>query len=293
MAHKIFYVNDKEKQEEKKSPILRQVRPEDRVDRASKEARQRRAESKRLMRMSLVLVAFVFLALLYLLNKQSKVLEITAENAKLQYTINELTKENAKRREAMSKNLDLDKIRQEAQQLGLNSPSEKQVIEVPMDQTDQFFIRLARANAQSTNYDEEDRIRRQTRRAKYGLRKSFMLVIIGVLAFSVAITASLYKITVKDHKKYSEMAANTHTARYPIYPARGNIRSADGKDLAISTFTYTVGVTPGIFGPSKNSDYTQAQVEEKVAKILDIDLLLIWWLRKKSPPRKMTNSMPS
>jgi stage V sporulation protein D (sporulation-specific penicillin-binding protein) len=118
-----------------------------------------------------------------------------------------------------------------------------------------------------------DRIRRQTRRAKYGLRKSFMLVIIGVLAFSVAITASLYKITVKDHKKYSEMAANTHTARYPIYPARGNIRSADGKDLAISTFTYTVGVTPGIFGPSKNSDYTQAQVEEKVAKILDIDLL--------------------
>ena len=106
--------------------------------------------------MSLVLVAFVFLALVYLLNKQSKVLEITAENAKLQYTINELTKENAKRREAMSKNLDLDKIRQEAQQLGLNSPSEKQVIEVPMDQTDQFFIRLARANAQSTNYDEEE-----------------------------------------------------------------------------------------------------------------------------------------
>ncbi len=156
MAHKIFYVNDKEKQEEKKSPILRQVRPEDRADRASKEARQRRAESKRLMRMSLVLVAFVFLALIYLLNKQSKVLEITAENAKLQYTINELTKENAKRREAMSKNLDLDKIRQEAQRLGLNSPSEKQVIEVPMDQTDQFFIRLARANAQSTNYDEEE-----------------------------------------------------------------------------------------------------------------------------------------
>lgn len=156
MAHKIFYVNDKEKQEEKKSPILRQVRPEDRVDRASKEARQRRAESKRLMRMSLVLVAFVFLALVYLLNKQSKVLEITAENAKLQYTINELTKENAKRREAMSKNLDLDKIRQKAQQLGLHSPSEKQVIEVPMDQTDQFFIRLARANAQSTNYDEEE-----------------------------------------------------------------------------------------------------------------------------------------
>lgn len=156
MAHKIFYVNDKEKQEEKKSPILRQVRPEDRVDRASKEARQRRAESKRLMRMSLVLVAFVFLALVYLLNKQSKVLEITAENAKLHYTINELTKENAKRREAMSKNLDLDKIRQEAQQLGLNVPNEKQVIEVPMDQTDQFFIRLARANAQSTNYDEEE-----------------------------------------------------------------------------------------------------------------------------------------
>ncbi len=156
MAHKIFYVNDKEKQEEKKSPILRQVRPEDRVDRASKEARQRRVESKRLMRMSLVLVAFVFLALVYLLNKQSKVLEITAENAKLHYTINELTKENAKRREAMSKNLDLDKIRKEAQQLGLNVPNEKQVIEVPMDQTDQFFIRLARANAQSTNYDEEE-----------------------------------------------------------------------------------------------------------------------------------------
>lgn len=115
-------------------------------------------------------------------------------------------------------------------------------------------------------------IRRQTERAKFRMRKGLMIVVLGVIAMSVAIIYSFYGITVRDHKKYTEMAANTHTIKYPVYPSRGTISSADGKNLAISTFTYTVGITPEVFGPRKGSTFSKAEVEEEVARILNLDV---------------------
>lgn len=116
-------------------------------------------------------------------------------------------------------------------------------------------------------------IRRQTERARRNMRYSMFLVAVFVVIFSVRIVQLLYGLSITDHRKYTEMAANTHTERYPVYSTRGNILAADGTELAISTYTYTVGLTPGVFGPSKSSNLTQAEVEEEFCRILELDVL--------------------
>ena len=137
---------------------------------------------------------------------------------------------------------------------------------------DRGIERRRRTRRAISREDYVSNIRRQTERAKYRMRKGLMLVVLGVIVLSIAITYLFYGITIRDHRMYSELAANTQTIRYPIYPARGNIYSADGKNLAISTFTYTIGITPEVFRPSSSSSYTQAEVEEEFARILEIDL---------------------
>lgn len=115
-------------------------------------------------------------------------------------------------------------------------------------------------------------IRRQTERAKRNMRKGMLLVILLVAALSLQITRLLYGIAITDHRKYTEMAANTHTVQYPVYAARGNILDAEGKALAISTYTYAIGVTPSVFGPPRDGEITQSEAEERFCKILDLDV---------------------
>lgn len=115
-------------------------------------------------------------------------------------------------------------------------------------------------------------IRKQTERSRRNMRYGMFLVVLFIVAFSARIVQMLYGITVTDHKMYTEMAANTHTSQYPVFSTRGNILDSDGKQLAISTYTYTIGITPKVFGPRKTSDLTQAEAEEEFCRILDVDL---------------------
>ncbi len=115
-------------------------------------------------------------------------------------------------------------------------------------------------------------IRRQTEQAGHNMRKGMSVVILLVLFLSVLIFRDLYQISIKEHRKYSELAANTHTVEYPVYSTRGNILDAAGKELAISTYTYTIGVTPSVFGPRRGAEMSDAEAEEGFCKILDVDL---------------------
>lgn len=115
-------------------------------------------------------------------------------------------------------------------------------------------------------------IRKQTERARHNMQKGMFIVIAFVLALSVMIFRALYQIAITEHREYSELAANTHTVQYPVYPTRGNILDADGKDLAISTYTYTIGVTPSVFGPRRGAEMSDAEAEEGFCKILDVDV---------------------
>lgn len=155
MAHSIFYVNDKNKNNKNlKSPKLKQVsHGEQRKQRRPLSTSQRK---RRLTWVSIGLVLIIFAALIFLLNEQAKVLQITAENARIQYSIRQLTRENAQRREILSRNLDLDKIREEAQRLGLQTPHDKQIIEVKADQRDQIIVRIPEADAMGVLSDDEE-----------------------------------------------------------------------------------------------------------------------------------------
>lgn len=156
MAHSIFYVNDSDKNKNKlKSPKLKQVTAQERI--GEKRATVVRMQRRRLSRIAILFVIIVFSGLVFLLNEQRKVLQITAENAKIQYSIRELTRENAERREALSKNLDLDKIREDAERLGLQTPLESQIIELKADQTDQIILNINEANAIS-RFTEPDEV---------------------------------------------------------------------------------------------------------------------------------------
>lgn len=115
-------------------------------------------------------------------------------------------------------------------------------------------------------------IRSQTEQARRNMRKGMAVVVLAVLFFSGKIFLSLYQLAVKDHRYYSELAANTHTVQYPYYAARGNIVDAEGKELAISTYTYTIGITPSVFGPRRGSELSEAEAEEQFCRILDLDV---------------------
>ncbi len=142
-----------------------------------------------------------------------------------------------------------------------------------MDASESGKKPAANLRRQKKRAEYRKNIRRQTERARRNMRYSMFLVAVFVVFFSVRIVQLLYGISITEHRKYTEMAANTHTERYPLYSTRGNIVAADGTELAISTYTYTIGLTPGVFGPSRNSEWTQAEVEEEFCRILELDLL--------------------
>lgn len=112
------------------------------------------------------------------------------------------------------------------------------------------------------------------------MRIGMSFVFLGVLIISVLIVRSLYTIAVVRHREYSEMAANTHTVQHPVYAARGNIVDSEGKSLAISTYTYTIGVTPKVFGPPKNrsTEAERAKAEADFCALLGVDLK---WFQEK------------
>lgn len=115
-------------------------------------------------------------------------------------------------------------------------------------------------------------IREITGQSRKNMRWQTALIWLVLVGFILAIVVSLYQISVIEHKDYSELAARTHARQTNIYPDRGNIYGSNGEELAVSTYTYTIGVSPQVYGPSRASSYTQEEVEAGMAEILDIDL---------------------
>lgn len=158
MAHSIFYINDKNKKNEKrlKSPELRQVTQRAKENEALAKAYKQVKASRKLLRVSVALVILVFAALLFLLYNQSRIIQVTAQNAEYRNEINVLLKENARRREEISKSLDLDKIKEEAERLGLQDPQESQIVHVKQDMTDQIIVNIHSANAHGVETQDEE-----------------------------------------------------------------------------------------------------------------------------------------
>lgn len=157
MMAQSFYDRNQDDERRLKSPALRQVaggdRAESRVNPGQLKQRNRRS---RLLGSTIALIVLVFAGFIALLYNQSRVIEVTARNASLQYQINELKKSNAQRREAISKSLDLNTIRREAERMGLRMPVEGQIIEVKQSMRDEIVTHLRSANAEGVDVGEAD-----------------------------------------------------------------------------------------------------------------------------------------
>lgn len=161
MAHTIYRVNQMNPNPNLKSPEVRQRSriPSDQNVQDAEAANRKMRQSKQsriVLVSSVAAILLIFTAVIFLLYNQSRVLAVTAENAKIQKQINEYTKENSKKRESISKNLDLEKIRQEAMRLGLQNPQEQQIRELQESKRDQIVVNLRSANAEGVDTTEDD-----------------------------------------------------------------------------------------------------------------------------------------
>ncbi len=114
-------------------------------------------------------------------------------------------------------------------------------------------------------------IREITGESRQRMKWQTVVIWIIMAIFLVLILLNLYNLTVVEYKNYTELAARTHTRQANHYPDRGNIYAANGTELAVSTYTYTIGVSPDVFGPRDNSAYTKDEVIDGMAQILEID----------------------
>ncbi len=159
MADTIFRIDGEQQDSRKKSPDLRRMSGSRGKTAAAGGKKRRKAsvrQRRKYLAAALALIILVFSGFIALLYNQSRVIEVTAENAALQREINALKKDNAQRREEISKNLDLATIRREAERLGLQMPVEAQIIEVRQSERDEIVTNLKQANAEGVDADEND-----------------------------------------------------------------------------------------------------------------------------------------
>lgn len=96
--------------------------------------------------------------------------------------------------------------------------------------------------------------------------------ILLVLAFSILIAYTLFRIQIVDHDRYVQAAAGQHYSRAIVQPARGGIFDANGVRIAGTKTIYRVGITPeDVRSYTKSVDETE--IVEFVALRLGIDSL--------------------
>ena len=111
------------------------------------------------------------------------------------------------------------------------------------------------------------------KRAKRYFRSGILIAASFLLVFFGYIFYELYNIQVVNHRVYAEEAANQHMRRQITYPPRGSILSANGETLAMTTYVYSIGITPSHVRSRIRGDAAPAKEEiaAEVARILDLE----------------------
>lgn len=107
------------------------------------------------------------------------------------------------------------------------------------------------------------------------LRYGILLVSFLTLVFVSFLVVRLFHLQIVKGNEYKRLAALNHYKRTVVYPERGKIQDVNGEILAMTSYVYTVGVTPNIV-KSNLSNFserpTEAQIAEKFSEILEMDL---------------------
>ena len=115
-----------------------------------------------------------------------------------------------------------------------------------------------------------DAERERQRKVARGSRAAMLIVLVLIFAFGGLLIHSAGQIQIIDYEKYAIQAAKQHYNKLSEFPQRGRIISADGRDLAVSSYVYTVGVTPASFLNSSRDPAKIAAMKEMITTAIDM-----------------------
>lgn len=82
--------------------------------------------------------------------------------------------------------------------------------------------------------------KRITRRSIYGI----FTVGVAILLVGLVMIGKLFSLQIVQGEDYRKLAGARHYALKPTYPDRGQIYDSQGETLALTTYVYTIGITP-------------------------------------------------
>lgn len=115
-----------------------------------------------------------------------------------------------------------------------------------------------------------------------------------LLAFSVYLVTSMVRIQILDHETYAEAAAQKHYRMIEEVPVRGSILDRNGTELAGSSITETIGMTPSVVkGSRENVALTRLELAQGLATALGLETEAVLELFLVDAPQPTPSATPS
>lgn len=109
-----------------------------------------------------------------------------------------------------------------------------------------------------------------SRKGRVTFRRGTIVTSVVLALFSLVLIVRLFNVQVIRHKDTARTAAALHFRDTAEYPERGEIISADGSRLAVTTYVYTVGMTPRDLHAVSDTGFTTADIVKRLAEILEL-----------------------
>ncbi len=126
------------------------------------------------------------------------------------------------------------------------------------------------ANFRKARADEELPPYRATSRNQS--RKTIFLAAIVMLLFLTSLVLRLFETQIINYNSNARRAAGLQYKNDVNYPERGEIIDRMGNKLAVTTYVYTIGITPKNFRAANSEKMPQSLLCETVAELLDIPI---------------------
>lgn len=103
--------------------------------------------------------------------------------------------------------------------------------------------------------------------------RGITLVMVGMLILAFALVGQLFHLQILQGSEYAREAGASHFKKIPTYPERGKIEDVNGETLALTTYVYTIGITPDVVRSRLPADKRpdQKAIIDSFSKLLGVD----------------------
>lgn len=108
------------------------------------------------------------------------------------------------------------------------------------------------------------------RKGRVTFRRGTIVTSVMLALFSAVLIGRLFDVQVIRHEDTARTAAALHFRDTAEYPERGEIISADGARLAVTTYVYAIGITPKDLHALSDASITTAEIVRRLAEILEL-----------------------